>query len=503
MKRTFIVVVIYIVLCSVFISAQPIVKYMYPLPLDSILAYAIVIPETNMIRGIEVDSCFYVDIPFLSQSMHPDSEIGRFCIIDSSGGDIFPIHFELHLGRYIVPETTVCETSGTYCPCPVIISLSRNNSPTLSLGHCWTQNYIYSLDSCVYDSIGEDTITYEGRLVYSLIHSCNNIHLEKVSSFRWEIWFGCWSIPVAGLRFPNFPNYGYPADFDICKFCNDSGECSDWITGNNQNVIFSPMQWMHPPFYLIEWASVPFTTLPPEFFIDVACPCDVECSSFPTVYSRLYLALDSTSAWMTISWDEEADTFFYGDSGTFWLKPTRKHIGWRRFGVETDRLHLPAPFIGNVRVCLHEATNAPVIAFGEPTHLHPPREMCYDEWIYNDPNKDSTYTVYYMLPSPPVPVCTTYFVMNDISEERRVQHNIGLDVNNAFDDINEMYYSLPSNGNGIIAIYNIMGRVVLKREVSGSGVIKVEVDELSSGIYFAVIKSADYDKIVRRVLVVR
>jgi len=269
--------------------------------------------------------------------------------------------------------------------------------------------------------------------------------------------------------------------------------------------MYSPTNWIgwiYPgydppqPEFKFEWSSF-YLTLPKELYIDVACHV---IASVP-----FHFALDSTSAWMTVTWSDGmgADTFFYGDSGISWRKPRGKHLGWRRFGIPSDLIHIPDGYMGNVRVCLQEVTNAPVIAFGEPTHLHPAGMSCYGNWEYYDSLLDTTFIVERCIPTPAVPVCTTFFVITDIIEEGEVQHNIGLEVNNAFGDVNEIYYSLPGKGTGIIAIYNIMGRVVVKREVDGSGVIKVDADELSSGIYFAVIKSADYEKIVRRVLVVR
>jgi len=484
-----------VILFPLMLLAQPIVEIMYPLPIDSAIAHGIRLP----------DSSYYVNTPFLSQSLDPAVEMFRFAIIDTTTDTIYAKPFNMRytyydsLGLHVIYFCDTLDATST-CPCEILFTLGDSYPMLLAVSRSRTQR-TYSLTYCVFDTFEIDSVLFN--------HPCTNIYMKEVTRGRWEFWGGANIYPGYPPCFPG-TWWGCPLEYHICSFCNESDLCSDFYHAGN--IMYSPTNWSgrigsYPdydptqPEFKFEWPSF-YITLPEELYIDVACFAKTRWISWRDTVS-FHFALDSTSAWMTITWSDGmgADTFFYGDSGISWRKPHGKHLGWRRFGIPSDLIHIPDGYMGNVCVCLHEVTNAPVIAFGEPTHLHPAGMPCYGNWEYYDSLLDTTFIVERCIPTPAVPVCTTFFVITDIVEEKRVQHNIGLEVNNSFDDLNEIYYSLPDNG--IIAIYNIMGRVVLKREVSGSGVIKVEADELSSGIYFAVIKSADYDKIVRRVLVVR
>ncbi len=474
-----------VILFPLIVLAQPVLEIMYPLPIDSAIAHGIRLP----------DSSYYVNTPFLSQSLDPAKEMFRFAIIDTTTDTIYAKPFNMLYNPPRLPDIYFCDTLDTtsICPCEILLSLF-NNIPMTLIFTGFYPSYTYSLTYCVFDTFGIDTVVTN--------HPCTNIYMKEVTPGRWEFWGGAYIYPEYPPWFPGSSG-GRPFSYHICSFCNDMNMCSDFY--NMRNIMYSPTNWGGvQPEFKFEWTSF-HLTLPEELYIDVACYAKTRWNHSWRDTISFHFALDSTSSWMTVTWSDGAgaDTFFYGDSGISWRKPHGKHLGWRRFGIPRDLIHIPDGYMGNVRVCLHEVTNAPVIAFGEPTHLHPAGMPCYGNWEYYDSLLDTTFIVERCIPTLAVPVCTTFFVITEISEERRVQHNIGLEVNNAFGDINEIYYSLPGNGNGIIAIYNIMGRVVLKREVSGSGVIKVETGELSSGIYFAVIKSADYDKIVRRVLVVR
>ncbi len=477
-----------VILFPLIVLAQPVLEIMYPLPIDSAIAHGIRLP----------DSSYYVSTPFLSQSLDPAKEMFRFAIIDTTTDTIYakPFNMKCHYDSIIWFCDTLHPTST--CPCEIILTLLASEI-NLSIYRDFP-DFSYSQKNCVFDIIEIDSVLFN--------HPCTNINMKEVTRGRWEFWGGANIYPGYPPCFPRLRG-GSPLQYNICSFCNDSDLCSDFY--HARNMLYSPTNWKgtfkpefthNQPAFKFEWPSF-YLTLPEELYIDVACFARTAWNRIMWDTVSFHFALDSTSAWMTVTWSDGigADTFFYGDSGISWRKPHGKHLGWRRFGIPSDLIHIPDGYMGNVRVCLHEVTNAPVIAFGEPTHLHPAGMPCYGNWEYYDSLLDTTFIVERCIPTPAVPVCTTFFVITDIIEAEEVVHNIGLEVNNAFGDFNEIYYSLP--GNGIIAIYNIMGRMMLKREVSGSGVIKVEAGELSSGIYFAVIKSADYDKIVRRVLVVR
>ncbi len=485
-----------VILFPLMLLAQPVLEIMYPLPIDSAIAHGIRLP----------DSSYYVNTPFLSQSLDPAKEMFRFAIIDTTTDTIYakPFNMKCYYDSIIWFCDTLHPTST--CPCEILMTIS-DNIPMLLRVAGFSPGYTYSLTNCDFDLPAIDTVFSN--------QPCTNINMKEVTSGRFEFWGGAYIYPGHLLWFPRPGHFSHgwgPLSFNICSFCNDRDHCSDFF--GVYGIMYSPTNWSGEynaelnkffptqPEFKFEWTSF-YLTLPEELYIDVACFARTAWNRTWRDTVSFHFALDSTSAWMTVTWLDGAgaDTFFYGDSGISWRKPHGKHLGWRRFGIPSDLIHIPDGYMGNVHVCLHEVTNAPVIAFGEPTHLHPAGMPCYGNWEYYDSLLDTTFIVERCIPTPAVPVCTTFFVITDIIEAGEVHHNIGLEVNNSFGDLNEIYYSLPSNG--IIAIYNIMGRVVLKREVSGSGVIKVEAGELSSGIYFAVIKSADYDKIVRRVLVVR
>ncbi len=494
--------------------AKPVTQFMYPLPLDSVFKYSIVLPETNLVCGEVVDSAWYVSMPFLAQTIHPDSEICRFAIIDSLGGDIHYIPFEIVLHR---PYSMLfCDTGGVLdCPCPVVVVLDNCDlirHPFSTFGG----NLTYSFDSCVYDDpLLEDTMTEGSRRWWAEKHTSSNIHMEKVSPFRWEVWFGCNSIRIAGLQ---YPKYVGPASISICKFCNDSDECSDWILPNElYNIIYGPLGCgsYGRTQYKTEWPEISVFSYPRQFYADITCfgdfrhgirwP-DARCNP-----ERFYLAMDSTSAWFTVSWDGGCDSFYYGDPGISWEIPPGKHIGWRRLALDSATVHLPEPYVGFVYICLQDVTNAPVIAFGEPTHLHPDTMSCYDTWIYYDPNVDSTYHIENWIPAPPVPVCKRYFFeITEIAEPRsKSKGNLALEVVTLSGGSYEIFYSLP--GDGLLEVIDIMGRVVMKREISGNGSVKIYAEMLTSGVYFAVIKdgqsiiskTGENVKVVRRVFLVK
>jgi hypothetical protein len=518
MKRFTIILLLFPAL----LFAKPVVKFMYPLPYDSVFKYSIVIPDTNVILrfffdsvwyDLVVDSAWYVNIPFIAQPMHPDSEIGRFAIIDSSGSDIHYIPFEIRL--HSPYSILYCDTGRVLdCPCPVVVAVDNGSTVRRQFG---PSNIAYSLDSCVYDDpVFEDTMTEISRHYYIGNHASSNIHMEKVSPFRWEVWFGSHSIRIGGLQFPTAMGEGA---WGICKFCNDSDECSDWILARKNAVCFGPLgryDYLRTQ-YNTDWPEYSVFSYPPNFYVDVTCFGEFThdfCGSRPYQLGypeRFYLAMDSTSAWFTISWDGGCDSFYYGDPGITWEIPPGKHIGWRRLALDSATVHLPEPYVGFVYICLQDVTNAPVIAFGEPTHLHPDTMSCYDTWVYYDPNVDSTYHIENWIPAPPVPVCKRYFFeITEIAEPKsESKGNLALEVVTLSGGSYEIFYSLPDEG--LLEVLDIMGRVVIRQEISGNGSVKIDVEMLTSGVYFAVVKDGQSStpktienvKVVRRVFLVK
>jgi len=216
---------------------------------------------------------------------------------------------------------------------------------------------------------------------------------------------------------------------------------------------------------------------------------------------NLFLSLDSTSAWMIISWDTGKDTIHYGDPGTFWFKPPDKHIGWRQFGVLTDSTKIPSSYTGKIKVCLMDVTNAPVVAFGEPTHLHPTDKCCYDDYTYIDTTTGDTLFYPHMVPAPPEPVCFEFTVGSGITEPiQTTSSQLSLEVHDIVTDNFTLSYALT--GAGELAIYDIMGHMIWRKGVTGSGSEKIECADWRSGVYFAKIR-ADGDRIVKSMIVIK
>ncbi|MCD6595385.1 T9SS type A sorting domain-containing protein [bacterium] len=207
-----------------------------------------------------------------------------------------------------------------------------------------------------------------------------------------------------------------------------------------------------------------------------------------------YFLLDSISAWMTIEWDSGADTIRYGDAGTFWYRPDSLPLPWRRFGVIADSTDIPADYDGEITVCMQDVTNAPVVAYGEPVHLHP---RGVDPFMECD-------GIPHCCPAPPEPVCWSFYVHpTGVAEPQ--SNNIGksamsLKIAGDISADFSIAYNCPENSK--LVIYDVLGRAVFQRNVSGVGKINWSEENTRTGVYFAMLKY-DGKSVLRKIILVK
>ncbi len=305
----------------------------------------------------------------------------------------------------------------------------------------------------------------------------------------------------------------HPEELSVAPICDTLGNCSDWAIWY--------LTWFpnatHPMGYTFDWLDIhdpwyPKYYLPKlQVIADYPCPTDTILSTdslYINICSggcrdstdsfadyRFHFRTDSTSAWMTIEWASGADTIHYGDAGTFWFQPDDLPLPWRRFGVLTDNTDLPSSYIGDVTVCLQDVTNAPVVRYGDPVHLHP---RGVDPFM---PLTVGTTTYDRCVPSPPEPVCWSFTIgggaIPETEEPRAETGELSLIVTGDATSGLSIEYSCP--GEGVIAVYDILGRAIFRRNVSGSGIIDWGEKDSPTGIYF--VRATVEDKsVTQRVL---
>ncbi|MCD6124088.1 T9SS type A sorting domain-containing protein, partial [bacterium] len=157
-------------------------------------------------------------------------------------------------------------------------------------------------------------------------------------------------------------------------------------------------------------------------------------------------------------------------------------------------------YTGVVEVCLMDVTNAPVIAFGEPTHLHPEGVSCYEDWVYVDSVTGDTTVIPDIIPAPPEPVCWRFGLISEVSEAERGEDELNLEVVGGYLSPIQVFYKI--SGVGSLELYDITGKVVLRRAITAKGSEKIAIDGLSSGVYFVRVVG-EGRSVVKKVLVVR
>jgi len=462
--------------------------------------------------GEIVDSYYYVTKPFMVQFMDPvDKPIVFMEIRDCDDSLIFlPYPTYLDVGGFIC-------TTGYECPCSFYIALESgccygkcNGEPDnffddrpntfFGLNHfCSTTmfpwlNMFYFINlkhirRCVFDLI-----------LYSRLRSFSARHIVKYlgrDRGKDPPWHWLWDAHLEEII--------------LTSICDTAGNCTprqkfSKVLPNPQAIDEyykrKTKYRYHLEFSILD--SFLILESPETLWFNISNSCSnlfYRCEDTIHLSYNLFLSLDSTSAWMIISWDTGEDTIYYGDPGTFWFQPPDKHIGWRQFGVLTDSTNIPSSYTGKIKVCLMDVTNAPVVAFGEPTHLHPTDKCCYDDYTYIDTTYGDTLFYPHMVPAPPEPVCFEFTVGAGITEPiQTTSPELSLEVHDIVTDNFTLSYALT--GTGELAIYDIMGHMIWRKGVAGSGSEKIECTEWRSGVYFARIR-ADGDRIVRRLIIIR
>jgi len=469
--------IILLILLVKIILSQPIIQCLYP-AVDSTIR----IPGPGFYK--------YIYKARLSQPRDLLSEFVRIRIIDTTSDSIyikpFPIRYFWRDSIYRRYLCSFCDPDSPYteCPCSVIIAFEGAARgvylSNLIEESCYGWHLPYSFSPCpLYHYSPSTTLVF---------HISNNIYLERVDTHTWELYFGLWN---------KDDYFCLPSRaFEIGPVCNSRDEC---VEGFYVEGKFLPSLWGRKPEYKLEFfpsnGTTYVTSLPSVIYANISM-----------IAERSFFRLDSTSAWFiirfeTITGDTFTDTVRYGDPGTFWIVPPGKHIGWRRFGVMTMYTDIPSRgYTGVVEVCLMDVTNAPVIAFGEPTHLHPEGVSCYEDWVYVDSVTGDTTVIPDIIPAPPEPVCWRFGLISEVSEAERGEDKLNLEVVGGYLSPIQVFYRI--SGVGHLELYDITGKVVLRRAISAKGSEKIGIDKLNSGVYFIRVVSGERS-VVRKVLVVR
>jgi len=367
------------------------------------------------------------------------------------------------------------------CPCTLVISSFRLSECDLinDIRFCGSvplKKY-YGFKLCSPETLSADTILP--------FYISDNIKLIRISPHTWNLIIGVWWNKDIGLDIIDDA-------IIISPICDELGFCTTGL------YTYFGMISARPNFLIDSEHPTNGSTyniMPSAIYVDIAC-----------FNGDDFFALDSTSAWFiirfeTITGDTFIDTVRYGDPGTFWIVPPGKHIGWRRFGVMTMHTDiLSRGYTGVVEVCLMDVTNAPVIAFGEPTHLHPEGVSCYEDWVYVDSVTGDTTVIPDIIPAPPEPVCWRFGLISEVSEAERGEDKLNLEVVGGYLSPIQVFYKI--SGVGHLELYDITGKVVLRRAITAKGSEKIGIDKLSSGLYFIRVVSGERS-VVRKVLVVR
>ena len=342
-----------------------------------------------------------------------------------------------------------------------------------------------------------------GEIIDSVISPyypiCDNIEIHRDGN--------CWIIEAGLCRIDSLWPSGDP--FDVYIIDTHPEELYVMPFHTSGGVYEDKTLFSNTLLYLKAWGSAPkiqYSHFNPRGTIDFldSIRIDYFCNSIimgaaSELYDCsggkvFYFLLDSTSAWMTIEWAGGADTIRYGDAGTFWYRPDSLPLPWRRFGVIADSTDIPADYDGEITVCMQDVTNAPVVAYGEPVHLHP---RGVDPFMECD-------GIPHCCPAPPEPVCWSFYVHpTGVAEPQ--SNNIGksamsLKIAGDISADFSIAYNCPENSK--LVIYDVLGRAVFQRNVSGVGKINWSEENTRTGVYFAMLKY-DGKSVLRKIILVK
>ena len=358
---------------------------------------------------------------------------------------------------------------------------------------------------------------------------CHNATFERTDKCNWELTLptaNCYIcslsvgshtmrcrrdwpyIYLRNIRDGSIYCYGFYNVLRFVPICNFDTECYPSTSGVWAKSILAPpttAPWRHieapvsinllPYPRVIATDGFPsdtLTTLPDSIYIDI---CSGGCGlPVPRGYSPLYhFLLDSIKVEMIITWYGGEDTVeSFISPGSFWFKPATRPLPWRRFGVLVDSTSLPRAYTGPVRVCLMDVTNSPVVKFGPPVHLHPVGVYPFDTLVVIRPESVKVIggdtiifpadTVIYpgCVPKPAEPVCWNFYITSGVTQREETSSP---EIFVSFSD-GQIIISGQLPINGSLELYDITGKVVLRREISAKGSEKITIDGLGSGVYF-------------------
>ena len=260
MKRFMLIIFIFSIL-----SCQPIVYPLYP-------------QDASWLSG------GYTTKNFICQPLNPLEEIVRIRIVDTTSDSIYfkpiPIRYfwsDSAARRYLC---SFCDPdSAPECPCSIIVGYEFVRGIYLSnrIDESW--ELPYSLSPCsLYHYTPSTTLVF---------NVSNNIHLERVDTHTWDLYFGIWN------------KNGYfilpTDDATFAEICNERDECTEFFL----TAVFLPSVWGRKPSYKLEYYPKSGTTY--TNYLPSTIWCDVSMSA-SWIYNY-YLALDSTSAWFIIRFE--------------------------------------------------------------------------------------------------------------------------------------------------------------------------------------------------------
>ncbi len=511
------------IILATIVFSQPTSELLYPQSLDSITINSIKFIDSLYfcqfnVRGCVIETCFWkIDTCFFVKSpvFVTDCEGPYVLSLYSRDGLILP-------GRsYPMASDRECWCNSADLSCPFVAGWELQCSPIIEYADDSVWFYMgipyppYWWLKPEFDSLPYTlSLWADSHWIYTC--ECETCFFA-VSETTMVSDFECiLTLPREGFYRSGYAFDSHPEELVLAPIGDTLGNLSDWAIWN---LVWFPDMEIPSPYYwdwYDEYGDMRDTVyakfgIPdlkvivdypyPEDSIDVSDSICISCCS-GGCYSncdslkdyRYHFLLDSTAAWMTIEWDGGVDTVHYGEPGTFWYRPEDMSLPWRRFGVLADSTRLPPDYEGEVIVCMQDVTNEPVVAYGEPVHLHPRGVNPFME-CEGVPN---------CCPSPPEPVCWSFNIIpgriTPTQSADADEINLSLDVLGDISTGFKLRYACP--GEGTIDIYDILGRNVFNRSIFGEGIVYWGDYEIPAGIYFARIKW-NGEKILRKIMVIK